>query len=298
MRVAFIAAFALVACDGEPFPGSPPQSSRPARPTYEEDRRAQWLTGRGAPCRLTIDSVRSETGGTFVPCSEGRTTTQAIACAKQAFDRKEAFLLCDGRWGMDSYIETGVAGLANGNALFYYLDTFGPAYRGTCLRPNVSWAPDDWPQCRTALVQQVDLKTGAAYVERMRHASEEEWPKTCAAIAERAPRRAVGVHLVTGETPLPNPERWGLRCNDAVVSFEMIIDKTGDVKCARILSVGRRAPVQIPGLYDSIRQRLLRWRFEPPTLHGEPLEVRWGMTISPLRKGESVPGPPVYPVCP
>ncbi len=72
----------------------------------------------------------------------------------------------------------------------------------------------------------------------------------------------------------------------------------GNVKCARILSVGRRTPVQIPGLYESIRQRLLRWRFEPPALHGQPLEVRWGMTVRPLRKEESVPGPPIYPTCP
>ena len=78
----------------------------------------------------------------------------------------------------------------------------------------------------------------------------------------------------------------------------MIIDKAGRVMCVRILSVGRRAAVQIPGLYDSIRQRLLRWRFKPPTLHGEPVEVRWGMTISTIRKGESIPGPPIYPECP
>lgn len=298
VAVAVIAVFALATCGKERFPEHPPQSPRAAQPSYDEGRRAQWLAGRAAPCRLILDSVRHETGGTFVPCSEGRTTSNAIACAKAAFDHKRPFLLCGGGWGMDSYIETGVAGLANGNALFYYLDTFGPRYRGTCLRPNVSWAPDDWPQCRTALVQQVDLKTGEEYVERTRHAGEEDWPRTCAAIAARAPRRAISVHLVTGETPLPNPERWGLRCKDAVVSFEMIIDRTGQVKCARILSVGRRAPVQIPGLYDSIRLRLLRWRFKPPTLHGQPLDVRWGMTIRPLRKEESLPGPPIYPTCP
>jgi len=58
---------------------------------------------------------------------------------------------------MDSYIENGVAGLANGNILIYYLDTFGPRYRGTCLRTNVSFVPDDWPQCRTVIMQQIEL---------------------------------------------------------------------------------------------------------------------------------------------
>jgi hypothetical protein len=293
--IAVLAVLALVACGGEELPREPPQ---PARPTYDEARRAQWLAGRAGPCRLIIDSVRSQTGGSFVACSEGRTRMEAIACAKEAFEDKQPFLLCNGGWGMDSYIETGVAGLANGNVLFYYLDTFGPRYRGTCLRPNVSFAKDDWPQCRTALVQPIDLKTGDAYVERMGHSSEEKWPRSCAAIAARAPRWPIGVQLVTGETPLPNPERWGLRCKDAVVSFEMIIDRTGRVKCVRILSVGRRTAVQIPGLYDSIRKRLRRWRFKPPTLHGEPVEVRWGMTVNTIRKGESIPGPPIYAACP
>ena len=293
--LAVLAVLALVTCDSEDLPREPPQQ---ARPTHDQARRTQWLSSRTAPCRLIIDSVRRETGGTFVACSEGRTRTESIACAKEAFDRKRPFLLCDGGWGMDSYIETGVAGVPNGNVLFYYLDTFGPRYRGTCLRPNVSFAPDDWPQCRTALLQQVDLNTGGAYVERTRQSREEDWPRPCAAIAARAPRWPLGVHLVSGETPLPNPQRWGLRCRDAVVSFEMIIDKTGRPKCVRILEVGRRAPVQIPGLYDSIRQRLRRWRFEPPTLHDEPVEVRWGMTVNTIRQGESIPGPPIYPTCP
>ena len=293
--VAVLAFLGLVACDSEDLPREPPQLRTP---TYDETRREQWLARRAAPCRLIIDSVRHETGGTFVACSEGRTTKEAVACAKRAFDRKRPFLLCSGGWGMDSYIENGIAGVPNGNVLFYYLDTFGPRYRGTCLRPNVSFAPDDWPRCRAALVQQIDLQTGDAYVERIRRSSEEEWPRSCAAIAARAPRWPVGVQLVTGETPLPNPEQWGLRCRDAVVSFEMIIDEAGRPKCVRILSVGRRAPVQTPGLYDSIRQRLRRWRFKPPTLHGEPLEVRWGMTINTIRKGESIPGPPIYPACP
>jgi len=156
VSLAVLAVLGLVTCDSE----DPPRgSSPPAKPTYDEARRAQWLAGRAAPCRLTIDSMRFETGGTFVHCSEGRTRREAIACAKRAFERKQPFVLCTGEWGMDSYIETGVAGLADGNILMFYFDTCGPRYRGTCRRPNISFAPDDWPQCRTALVQQIDLKT-------------------------------------------------------------------------------------------------------------------------------------------
>src|SRR5712691_6943234 len=288
---------ATILCLGACKPSaSPASTSRQPVDAYTEARRAAWLAGRSSSCRLIVDSMRRETGEGTLACSEGRTTREAIACAKHAFDRKRPFTLCDSGWGMDSYFENGVAGLADGNILIYYLDTFGPRYRGTCLRPNVSFATNDWPQCRTALIHQIDLQTGHGYVERAELPNEEKWPQSCADIAVRAPRWSVGVQLVTGENPLPNPERWGLRCKEAVVTFEMLIDKTGRVTCARIVSVGLRAPV--PGLYASIRLRLLRWRFKPPTLHGEPLNVRWGMQINTIRKGESFPGPPIYPACP
>lgn len=51
--------------------------------------------GEGCDSRLNAN----ETGGTFVACSEGRTTANAIACAKESFDHKRPFPLCDGGWG-------------------------------------------------------------------------------------------------------------------------------------------------------------------------------------------------------
>jgi len=241
-------------------------------------------------CHLLAERMARDTGGHAVPCDEG------IACANDAFRQKKPFTLCHGGWGMDSHIETGVAGLANGNVLFYYLDTFGPHYRGTCLRTNVSLAAAQWPECRTALLDQMDLATGKPLVEAPPLPTEEAWPRSCADRALQAARRSYGVRLITGQNPLPNPEQFGYRCRDAVV-FEMLIDKTGRVECTRVISVGLRP--RVPAAYDLINARLMRWRFEPPTIHGEPVDVLWGMQINPIiHKGESIPGPPIYPVCP
>jgi hypothetical protein len=112
----------------------------------------------------------------------------------------------------------------------------------------------------------------------------------------RAPRLLLGIKLVSGENPIPNPERFGLSCRDTMTSFEMLIGPTGHVTCARIISVGRHPPA--PGLFDSVRSNLLRWRFRPPMLHGRPIDARWGMQINPIPDGEILPGPKIYPVCP
>lgn len=291
--IVIAAAVLVVGCPS----AAPPSAKDAPRMIFLEDLERGNRPGRRLfPCHMIIESMRAQAGQGAISCSEGRTNLEAIACTNDAFRRKQAFLLCDSGLGMDSYFENGVVGLSNGNIVIYYLDTLGPAYRGTCLSPNISLATDDWPQCRTSLVDEVDLRTGKPYVERPKLSVEEDWPMSCAQDALRAPRWPVGVQLVSGKNPLPQPERWGLTCGDAAVSFEMLIDRTGKVKCSRIISVGLRAPR--PGLYDSIRSYLNRWRFKPPTLHGEPIDVRWGMTIFPIRADDTkIPRPQIYPIC-
>lgn len=297
-----IVAMSLAAC-GEPrFPSSMPAErtraetgvSRPVDPVSEMHRRA-WLQRRPEPCRLVIDTMREQSGETALDCSADRTMQEALACAKSAFLRSEPFLLCESGWGMDSLLETGVAGLADGNVAFYELDTRGPQVRGTCLRRDVSFAGGDWPACRTALLGPVDLRTNAPVVDRERMAGEEAWPASCADAAARATDRAT-LRLLSGENPLPEAARWGAECTRATVSFELLIDEKGDVRCARILSAGPGFP--FPPLYDAIRPRLLRWRFEPPTVGGTPVQARWGLAMRALRSGEAMSGANYYPVCP
>jgi hypothetical protein len=276
------------------------QCSREANVRVESPpdiERSAWLQRRLSPCQMISESMRHEAGPAALSCSDGRTNQTALACANDAFQHKQPFMLCDSGWGMDSHYENGVVGLANGNVLIYYLDTFGPRTRGTCLRPNVSLSAIDWPRCATSLMNEIDLKTGQPYLERPRMAYEEDWPQSCAQAALRAPRWPIGVELVSGQNPIPDPARWGLRCKDAITGFEMLIDQTGKPQCVRVISVGLHPPA--PGLYDSIRMRLMQWRFKPPTLHGRPLAVRWGMQINTVRAYEpKLPGPQIYPVCP
>lgn len=269
-------------------------SQRPSQTNVDAQRKA--VTPAVSPCRLLNDRMRQDAGAEAIECSHG-SFKDAIACANDAFRQRRPFLLCNGGWGMDSYGETGAAGLANGSMQFYYLDTFGPQYRGTCLRMNIAISPDGWPQCKRALAGEIDLRTGRPRTERVRLPHEENWPPSCAQRAVHAASRSMGVKLLRGSNPLPDPARWGLRCRRAAPAFEMLVDRSGSVVCARVISAGDGAPA--PGLYDSIRSHLMRWRFEPPTLYGQPVEVRWGMQLNPLSPGDSaIPGPPIYPVCP
>lgn len=197
---------------------------------------------------------------------------------------------------MDSVVENGVAGLPDGDLHFYYLDTFGAHFRGRCGRSDVSLSAHDWPRCRKAFLDEIDLRTGKALIERARLAHEDPWPEFCAQRALQAPRGdGIVFKLTSGTNPIPNPEQWGLSCREATPTFEMLVDATGRVVCARVIEVGRKPPR--PGLHDSIRMQLVRWRFDPPTLHGRPVEMRWGMHINPVKSSDELPGPPIYPVC-
>jgi hypothetical protein len=241
------------------------------------------------PCPLIAGWMRDATGERAVACSD-------VRCANDAFRRKVPFTQCNSGFGLDSNLESGVAGVANGNLLIYQLDTRGPATRGTCLRPNVSLAADDWPRCKTALIDEIDLRTGKPYEGPPKSSVEEEWPPACAQRVLHAASQPFP-KLIRGENPLPHPEQWGMTCRRGTVSFQMLVGRSGNVECARIISVGFHPADR--KLYDDVRSRLMQWRFAPPTLHGEPVDVRFGMTINSVRKGERpLPGPQIYPVCP
>lgn len=61
---------------------------------------------------------------------------------------------------------------------------------------------------------------------------------------------------------------------EGVVSLEMIIDKNGAVRCATIL---RRLPM---GMSQSLLDTVRTWKFKPATLHGEPVAVRYELSVS------------------
>jgi protein TonB len=57
------------------------------------------------------------------------------------------------------------------------------------------------------------------------------------------------------------------------VILEAIIEKDGTVRDAKVLrGLGF-------GLDEAARDALLDWRFEPGTLHGEPVPVRYTLSV-------------------
>ncbi|MCP3961813.1 MAG: tetratricopeptide repeat protein [bacterium] len=65
--------------------------------------------------------------------------------------------------------------------------------------------------------------------------------------------------------------RAGVR---GTMSFEAIIDKNGDVQCVDVLE-------GLPnGLSEEAAGTVKQWKFEPATLHGEPVVVRFNLSIN------------------
>ncbi len=106
----------------------------------------------GQPCKLLTNVMSQDAGAGATDCQ------QNARCAGDAIRERKPFMLCSGSFGMDSWIENGVAGLPGGGVAFYYFDTLGPATRGTCLNQNVK--TDAWPVCTSKLVAEVDLRKG------------------------------------------------------------------------------------------------------------------------------------------
>ena len=195
----------------------------------------------------------------------------------RALRRREPFIYLRSGWGMDSQISSAIVATRGGAVLFYYADTLGPAFKGTCLRQNVLSAPAGWPVCRRELAEQIDLRTCKPYQERYRSRYEEPWPAGC---DTRAPALPAGRPL--RHTPLfPDPERWDLRCDRIELRVEAIIDETGRVQCTRVADFWNRDLPPPEGLYDEIRKNAMQWKFAPPTVYGQPIAVRWGLYDGP-----------------
>ncbi len=125
----------------------------------------------------------------------------------------------------------------------------------------------------------------AAFAGRAVHPirpDEEPWPAHCAesvAKASRVDRGVVRPEVISRNEQLPDLKKWHLRCGDvAVQAFELLIDETGSVKCARTLRLGgRRHPTQ---LYEEIRKNLRAWTFTPARRGGTAIPVVFPVTIA------------------
>ncbi|GEM_PF-6712475 len=141
MRLRPLALLLLLACheDKVTFPSHLPAHAAPVMPA-----------SIGQPCKLLTNRMSADAGEGAADCQ------QNVRCANDALRDRKPFVLCSGSFGMDSWVENGVAGLPGGGVAFYYFDTMGPATRGMCLRQNVTASA--WPVCRSKLVAEVDLR--------------------------------------------------------------------------------------------------------------------------------------------
>jgi TonB family protein len=98
---------------------------------------------------------------------------------------------------------------------------------------------------------------------------------------------------VEGEVARPqkisgaNPQYGGLARAfrvQGIVILETIIDKEGDVRCLRAL---KRQPL---GLTEAAMSAVQDWKFKPATLNGEPVKVRYTLTVNFAVDRRSGPG--------
>jgi len=269
MRRAVIVILLFAGCRETPA-GTPPR-----KPPNEH---AAWMKGKPAGCGGLTKFMLEQAGPDAVDCNKQRNNAAAIHCANDAFRNRRPFVICSGEFGMDSYLSTGVAGTPDGNLMVFDMDTLGPAYRGSCLRQNVAIGPEGWPDCKKALTNMTDLRTKRPYHERGTIEWEEPWPPSCATAALQAKRVAFPPRAIAHPDPITAPERWGLTCRGTHPHFELLIARDGSVACARIINViNKPSP---PGINDEIRANLMKWRFQPPKVNGEPVEMVWGMQFN------------------
>jgi len=223
-----------------------------------------------APCQAIVGEMKSVAGENAISCGEKPTMRSAIACANDAYKRKRPFIICEGGSGMDSWFELGVAGRSDGSIVEFYFDSMGPQHRGVCARENVAVGKAGWPQCTRELTEQVNLGTGEPYHEAS--SLDENWPDSCRSRALAAKRFHFPPKPLAMTAYVTNPERWSVDCARFSLGFDVLIDASGKVVCAR---VGRE--VATVGLVEEIRRNLENWRFEQPMVYGVPVDARWGM---------------------
>jgi len=244
---------------------TPPQLESPSR---REAR--MWLTSPLPPCRSIVEDMRRTAGAGARSCNDTPSTALAIQCANASIRRGLPFTMCDGRWGFDSWHELGVAGQPNGNVVFYALDTFGPRYKGTCLRRNVALSDEGWPQCALELAGKTALDTGEPWEDPSTRY--DNWPETCREQVLRVKRVSFPPKIVSRRPLVTHPARWDVDCSRFALHFELLIDETGHVACVSVPE--KLSP---PGLADEVRRNLSVWRFEPPNIYERSVSLRWGM---------------------
>jgi len=225
------------------------------------------------PCQLILGDLKMMAGADSTACNELPSAVQSIDCANRQFRKKGGFTLCHGGWGMDSRMESGVAGMPNGNLGVIYLDTFGPTYRGVCLRQNVVLSATGWPVCTTELASRTDLRTGQPYVEP--GSKLESWSEGCEARAARALRLVQWPRALKRRRLLSEPNAWNQKCSRLSLTVTMLIDRSGRVACVAVPK-----SLSPPGLADEVRRNLLGFRFEPAKIYGVPVEGRWTVSAS------------------
>jgi len=219
-------------------------------------------------CKDWTEEIARSVGPRSISCTDPD-ESKANVCADAALRKGTPFTVFTGRYGMDSFLSKGIVAKENGAVDFYVGDGMGETFKGTCLRENVLSSPTGWPACKRTLSGMVDLRTCHEHVEWPAR-YEERWSGDC---DESASRIAKIYNLwVLHRVPLiADFEKWNVRCKDFKPSFELIIDPRGNVRCARIISSHPSPP---PGLHDEMKKNLMRWKFQPPTIHGVPIELR------------------------
>jgi hypothetical protein len=222
-------------------------------------------------CMDVAADIAAEAGPRSMSC----TNDDAVTCIDQALRRREPFIFLHSGFGGDSFISKAVVGTPGGAVVFYYADSMGPAFKGTCLRQNVLSGVQRWPVCTRELSDRIDLRTCGPYQEPYSPRYAEPWPPGCDAHAPAD--LPTGVQVFHRVSLITDPKKWSLRCDQLSVHALVIVDENGNVACVRVLSflslsAGEAPPP--PGLYDEIRKNAMQWKFSRPVIYGHPVRVQ------------------------
>jgi hypothetical protein len=263
--------FCVALLIASPALATSPIKKQPVPPYAYSAARAR-LAQPPSPCSVLSKKLLELGGSRAIACSETASLSGAFECANQAIRKHRPFTLCDASNSFDSFCERAVVGLSDGNLLEFSFDSEGPAKYGTCLRQNVTTAPDQWPQCRTALIDETDIRTNRPYEESSSKRGE-AWPAACASEALRA-TNSIRPMLLNPGPLIANSQRWDLDCESSPVELELLVSENGDTKCARIVD-----PTSLP---DTLRSEIMTnvslFRFAPPQINGTVVAVRFYFT--------------------